>query len=77
MSTTARTMIRRNNLPHYLGLSVTQIIYYQKRDPDFPQPVPLSVSGRAVAYFEDEVAEYQKKLVKRRAELAKQRSART
>ena len=65
---TPRKIIRRKALKDYLPLGNTQLREHEKNDPDFPKRVPLSAAGRAVGYFEDEVAAYQQKLIERRNE---------
>ncbi|MEJ2375223.1 MAG: hypothetical protein P8Y71_07280 [Pseudolabrys sp.] len=65
MSDQPRKIIRRQQLRDHLPLGFTQLREHEKNDPDFPKRVPLSAAGRAVGYFADEVAAYQKKLVER------------
>lgn len=70
-----RKIIRRKQLKDFLPLGNTQIREHEKNDPDFPKRVPLSTAGRAVGYFEDEVAAYQQKLIERREQkLARERA---
>jgi predicted DNA-binding transcriptional regulator AlpA len=65
-----RKIIRRQQLRDYLPLGFTQLRELELHDPHFPKRVPLS--ARAVGYFADEVAAYQKKLIaQREARLAK------
>jgi predicted DNA-binding transcriptional regulator AlpA len=66
MNTSLRRIIRRKALKDYLPLGNTQLREHELHDPDFPKRVPLSTYGRAVGYFEDEVAAYQEKLAQRR-----------
>jgi predicted DNA-binding transcriptional regulator AlpA len=63
---TPRKIIRRAKLKDYLPLGNTQLRQHELDDPDFPKRVPLSASGRAVGYFEDEIARYQQTLIERR-----------
>jgi hypothetical protein len=68
-----RRIIRRNIVKRdYIPLGDTQFAAHERNDPDFPKRVPLSSTGRAVGYFEDEVIAYQRTLAERRnARLAK------
>jgi predicted DNA-binding transcriptional regulator AlpA len=68
MNEKPRKIIRRKALKDFLPLGNTQLREHELHDPDFPKRVPLSASGRAVGYFEDEVAAYQTKLTQRRDE---------
>jgi prophage regulatory protein len=58
-------IIRKRDLSQFVGLRRTQIDELMKRG-EFPRPVPLSDSGRAVGWLEDELAEWQRhRLAKR------------
>ena len=58
-------IIRRRNLPKYVGLQRTQIAELIKSG-QFPRPIPLSDSGRAVGWLWDEVAAWQRDRLARR-----------
>lgn len=61
-------IIRKKDLPNYVGLQRTQIEQLIERG-EFPRPVPLSDSGRAVGWIESELwAWQQQRLAKREAE---------
>jgi len=61
-------IIRKKDLPNYVGLQRTQIEQLIERG-EFPRPVPLSNSGRAVGWIECELwAWQQQRLAKREAE---------
>jgi predicted DNA-binding transcriptional regulator AlpA len=51
-------MIRPRELPHYVGLRRTQIGELIKAG-QFPEPVPLSDSGRAIAWLESDLVTWQ------------------
>jgi prophage regulatory protein len=53
-----RKLIRRRDLPTFAGLHRTQIEELVKKG-EFPKPIKLSDEGRAVAWFEDEIAAWQ------------------
>jgi prophage regulatory protein len=58
-------IVRRRDLPSFVGLQRTQIDELIKRG-QFPKPISLSDSGRAIGWVEDEVAAWQRhRLVKR------------
>jgi prophage regulatory protein len=60
-------IIRKKDLPNYVGLQRTQIELLVERG-EFPRPVPLSDSGRAIGWLEHEVwAWQQQRLAKREA----------
>ena len=61
-------IIRKRDLPRYVGLQRTQIELLVERG-EFPKPVPLSDSGRAVGWSESELWAWQQ------ARLAKRDSA--
>jgi hypothetical protein len=63
---TLRKMIRRKQLREYLALGETQLAWHERHDADFPKSVPLSSTGRARAYFVDEVIVYQRAIAERR-----------
>jgi prophage regulatory protein len=51
-------IIRKKDLPNYVGLQRTQIELLIERG-EFPRPVPLSDSGRAIGWLEHEVWAWQ------------------
>jgi prophage regulatory protein len=58
-------IIRKRDLPAFTGLQRTAIEELIKRG-EFPKPIPLSDTGRAVGWVEDEVIAWQhKRLAKR------------
>jgi len=58
--------IRKADLPAFTGLQRTKIAELIEAG-EFPKPIPLSDSGRAVAWLESEVAAWQmRRLAKRR-----------
>lgn len=58
--------IRKKELPQYVGLGMTSIDNLVKSG-EFPKPVPLNDSGRAVAWLEAELIEWQaRRLLQRR-----------
>jgi prophage regulatory protein len=60
-------IIRKRDLPAFTGLQRTSIEELIKRG-EFPKPIPLSDSGRAVGWVEHEVIAWQhKRLAKRDA----------
>ncbi len=60
-------IIRKRDLPNYVGLQRTQIEQLIERG-EFPKPIPLSDSGRAVGWIESEIwAWQQRRLAKRDA----------
>ena len=60
MTRELRQVIRRKSLPQYTGLQRTAIDeLLSKPEPEFPEPVPLTDSGRAKAWFSDELALWQ------------------
>jgi predicted DNA-binding transcriptional regulator AlpA len=52
-------MFRLRDLPQYVGLRRTQISELIRAG-EFPKPVPLSDSGRAVAWLEQDLIAWQK-----------------
>lgn len=63
-------LIRISDLPLYVGLKRTQIRELIKAG-EFPRAIPLSDSGRAVAWLEADVASWQaQRLAKREAQAA-------
>jgi predicted DNA-binding transcriptional regulator AlpA len=58
-------IIRRRDLPQFVGLQRTQIDALIASG-EFPQPIPLSDSGRAVGWLWDEVAAWQRDRLARR-----------
>jgi predicted DNA-binding transcriptional regulator AlpA len=63
---TLRRLIRRKQLREYLPLGETQLAWHEAHDPDFPKSVKLSATGRARAYFVDEVEAYLRAISDRR-----------
>jgi prophage regulatory protein len=57
--------IRLQELPAYVGLKRTQIAELIKAG-EFPKPIPISDSGRAVAWLESEVLAWQAKRIAKR-----------
>jgi len=70
-TTALHRIIRRNDLPKYVGLQRSQIGELIARG-EFPKPVPLSDTGRAVGWFEDEIAAWQEERSKARADNARE-----
>jgi predicted DNA-binding transcriptional regulator AlpA len=62
---TLRRIIRRKNLPDYVGLQRSQIDQLIQRG-EFPAPITLADGGRARGWFEDEIAEWQQRRIKSR-----------
>jgi prophage regulatory protein len=61
-------IIRKKDLPSYVGLQRTQIELLIERG-EFPKPIPLSDSGRAIGWVEAEVWAWQQaRLAKRDSE---------
>jgi prophage regulatory protein len=58
-------IIRRRELPTFVGLQRTQINELIKRG-EFPKPIPLSDSGRAIGWVEDDVVAWQRQRLARR-----------
>jgi prophage regulatory protein len=64
-SNTVQRFIRLRDLPTFVGLQRTKINELIEAG-EFPKPIPLSDSGRAVAWIESEVAAWQaSRIVKR------------
>jgi predicted DNA-binding transcriptional regulator AlpA len=62
-------VIRRRDLPNYVGLQRTQIDELISRG-EFPPPIKLSDSGRTLAWLEHEVLKWQQhRIAKRDADL--------
>jgi predicted DNA-binding transcriptional regulator AlpA len=63
-------LIRPKDLPDYVGLRRTQITELMKIG-EFPRPIPLSDSGRAIAWLDADIAAWQaRRLAKREVEAA-------
>jgi prophage regulatory protein len=58
-------IVRRRHLPQFVGLQRTQIDELIKKG-EFPKPIPLSDTGRAVGWIEDELAAWQRARLARR-----------
>jgi predicted DNA-binding transcriptional regulator AlpA len=61
-----RRILRKTKAMEILPLGNTQWNEHERTDPDFPQKVKLSTTGRAIGYFEDELHAYVEKLAARR-----------
>ena len=57
-----RRLVRPKDLPLYVGLRPTQIAKL-RREGRFPRAIPLSDDGRAIAFLEDELAEWQRQRI--------------
>ncbi|MBR1216200.1 AlpA family phage regulatory protein [Bradyrhizobium sp. JYMT SZCCT0180] len=62
-------LFRLRDLPEFVGLRRTQIGELIKSG-DFPQPVPLSDSGRAVAWLECDLVAWQNARIAARTRIA-------
>jgi prophage regulatory protein len=60
-------IIRKKNLPDFVGLQRTQIEGLIAAG-EFPKPIPLSDSGRSVGWLESEIAIWQAQRIAKRAE---------
>jgi prophage regulatory protein len=60
-------IIRKKNLPDFVGLQRTQIEGLIAAG-EFPRPIPLSDTGRAVGWLEHEVQAWQAARIAARAE---------
>jgi prophage regulatory protein len=58
-------IIRKKDLPAFTGLQRTSIEELIKRG-EFPKPIPLSDTGRAIGWVEDEVIAWQRKRLAKR-----------
>ena len=58
-------IVRRRDLPQFVGLQRTQINELIKHG-EFPKPIPLSDTGRAVGWVEDELAAWQRGRIAKR-----------
>jgi prophage regulatory protein len=58
-------IVRRRDLPQFAGLQRTQIDELIKKG-EFPRPIPLSDTGRAVGWLEDELAVWQRQRLAQR-----------
>ena len=58
-------IIRRRELPAFVGLGRTQVDELIKRG-EFPKPISLSDGGRAVGWLEDEIASWQRSRLAKR-----------
>jgi prophage regulatory protein len=58
-------IVRRRELPQFVGLQKTQIDELIKRG-EFPKPISLSDNGRAVGWVEDELAAWQRQRLAKR-----------
>jgi predicted DNA-binding transcriptional regulator AlpA len=68
-------IIRRRDLPQFVGLQRTQIDALIASG-QFPRPIPLSDSGRAVGWLSDEVAAWQRdRLAKRQSQATDPKTA--
>jgi prophage regulatory protein len=60
---------RRSDLPQYVGLRRTQIDELIKKG-EFPRPIPLSDTGRAVAWLESDLVAWQMRRLAKRETVA-------
>lgn len=67
MSEKVQRIIRKKDLPQFVGLGVTQIDELMKTG-EFPKPIPLSDHGRAIGWLESELAEWQQARLAARAD---------
>jgi prophage regulatory protein len=58
-------LVRERDLPAYAGLKRTQIAELIKRG-EFPRPIRLSDGGRAKAWLEDELTNWQRQRLAKR-----------
>jgi prophage regulatory protein len=58
-------IVRRRGLPQYVGLQKSQIDELVRKG-EFPRPIPLSDTGRAVGWIEDELAAWQQQRLAKR-----------
>jgi predicted DNA-binding transcriptional regulator AlpA len=58
-------IIRRHDLPKYVGLQRTQIAELIKSG-QFPRPISLNDNGRSVGWLEDEVIAWQRQRLSKR-----------
>jgi prophage regulatory protein len=65
-------IIRKKDLPNFVGLQRTQIELLIQRG-EFPKPVPLSDSGRAIGWLEHEVWAWQQSRLAKRDKLGGER----
>ena len=68
--TKLRKVVRKNRLREYTGLGDTENDNLIKTDPSFPRPFKPKEGGRAVCFFEDELAAWQEKRAKAERERA-------
>ncbi len=59
-------MYRLHDLPQFVGLRRTQIVELIKAG-EFPKPVPLSDTGRAVGWLEHDLIAWQNARIARRS----------
>ncbi len=72
---TLHRIIRRRDLPQFVGLQRTQIDALIASG-QFPRPIPLSDSGRAVGWLSEEVAAWQRdRLAKRQSQATDPKTA--
>lgn len=53
-------IVRFKDLPLFTGLRRTTILRLMERG-EFPKPVPLTNSGRALGWYEDDIAAWQER----------------
>jgi len=58
-------IVRRRDLSQFVGLQRSQIAELIKKG-EFPGPIPLSDTGRAVGWLEDELAAWQRQRLAKR-----------
>lgn len=61
-------LIRKKDLKKYVPLGSTQIDELIANDPDFPKPIKLSDSGRAIAWLAPEIEAWQARRIATRDE---------
>ena len=52
-------IIRKHELPDYVGLKKSALDNLIDSDESFPKPFKVSEGGRAIAWFEDEIIQWQ------------------
>lgn len=60
----ARTVLRKPAVLAFTGWS-NSTLYFKISNGLFPKPTKLDPNGRCVVWFEDEVAEFQKRAIER------------
>jgi prophage regulatory protein len=65
MTTRLQRMLRKSELPMFVGIQRT-VIDEAIKNGEFPKPVPITDGGRAVAWLEDELIAWQAARVAKR-----------